>query len=258
MEGRIAATAIDALAQRDGLDLVTRERLRGYLAIFDQISEGLGFCLSEDGDVLSQWRGYTADGSGIAIGFSAGYLNWLADQPQSGGSSWAFRLQQVKYQPAEHQAEVEPTYQAAKKLIDQGAFRITGVRSLLDSRTDEQLAKEAATFERKRTELSMVLLAGLFAKLYLLKSQAFQEEKEWRLISHRLLAAIDVVSYRSASDRLIAYRSYKLLDAVPPLQPITDVVLGPKLLTPVHMVKVFLKERSFGHVSVRRSAASYR
>lgn len=29
----------------------------------------LGFCLSEDGDVLSQWRGYADNAQGVAIGF---------------------------------------------------------------------------------------------------------------------------------------------------------------------------------------------
>lgn len=31
-------------------------------------------CFSEDGDLLSQWRGYAADGEGVAIGFKKKYL----------------------------------------------------------------------------------------------------------------------------------------------------------------------------------------
>lgn len=37
-------------------------------------------CFSGNGDLLSQWRGYAGDGTGIAIGFKTKYLkNWKSD-----------------------------------------------------------------------------------------------------------------------------------------------------------------------------------
>lgn len=38
-------------------------------------NEGLGFCLSERGDLLSQWRGYAAQGRGVSIAFRPIFLN---------------------------------------------------------------------------------------------------------------------------------------------------------------------------------------
>jgi hypothetical protein len=40
------------------------ERIISYVS-------ALGFCLSEDGDVLSQWRGYADNAQGVAIGFAS-------------------------------------------------------------------------------------------------------------------------------------------------------------------------------------------
>ena len=34
-------------------------------------------CFSKNGDMLSQWRGYGSNGSGVSIGFDPGYLGWL-------------------------------------------------------------------------------------------------------------------------------------------------------------------------------------
>jgi DUF2971 family protein len=41
----------------------------------------LASCFSQDGDVLSQWRAYAADGSGFAIGFSAVELSKMPIKP---------------------------------------------------------------------------------------------------------------------------------------------------------------------------------
>lgn len=39
-----------------------------------QVTKSWGFCLSEKGDLLSQWRGYADDGLGVSIGFNRNYL----------------------------------------------------------------------------------------------------------------------------------------------------------------------------------------
>jgi hypothetical protein len=256
LEGKVVAAAIGQLAERDKIDRQTCERLQEMIGFFGQLVEGLGFCLSEDGDVLSQWRGYAADASGVAIGFSRAYLEQFV-AAEATATSPGCVLRQVKYDPSEHQAEVEPTYSEAKMFIDAGAFS-PGVRSLLDSRTDEEFEAERKELERVRMNLNVALF-GLFPKLYLLKSRAFREEREWRLISHWVLAGEGErdLEYRAVGDRLIAYRTHPLRVDVAML-PIADVVLGPKHLTPVHMIEAFLKQHGFGKVTVRRSAASYR
>lgn len=78
MEGRMVNATVLRLAEKDGLDADALRRLRESLSFTERTLDGLGFCLSEDGDLLSQWRGYADDGRGVAIGFSRSYLEWLA------------------------------------------------------------------------------------------------------------------------------------------------------------------------------------
>src|SRR6185295_17936413 len=92
------------------------------LGIFERITDGLGFCLSENGDLLSQWRGYAGNATGVAIGFSAEYLNFLSEASRPGDKR-GFTLQKVEYEPTSHEARVEPTYNRIGQLIKKGALR---------------------------------------------------------------------------------------------------------------------------------------
>ena len=69
---------------------------------------GVGFCLSEEGDLLSQWRGYAADASGVVIGFSRNYLDWLCSSnlPDELGG---LNLHKVDYAASAHDSRVAPT-----------------------------------------------------------------------------------------------------------------------------------------------------
>lgn len=254
LEGKLVADAISRLAKRDGLDANTCDRLQKYLDHTEKLFDGLGFCLSEDGDVLSQWRGYAADATGVAIGFSHEYLEWLAEESRKPGVR-KFTVSKVKYEPAEHEEEVSPTYTEIRRLIDAGAFRFAQPRGLLDLRTDEEFEAERRTLEQVHLKLSMALVT-LFPKLYLLKARAFREEREWRLLTYALAMPDEPLSYSPLPDRLIPIRSYELSKSSH--HAIRDVVLGPKHLTPTTVVDGFMKRNGFDSASVRRSEASYR
>src|SRR5271154_3613127 len=64
----------DFCSKKVGMQLIQRglllEQFDGLLEYFGAV----GVCLSEDGDLLSQWRGYAADGGGIAIGFDSTFF----------------------------------------------------------------------------------------------------------------------------------------------------------------------------------------
>ncbi|HSL78822.1 MAG TPA: hypothetical protein VK877_04105 [Pseudolabrys sp.] len=68
LEGKIVSTAIERLAFRDKLDAPVRAELSRAIQALEKILDNLGFCLSEEGDLLSQWRGYAADATGVSIG----------------------------------------------------------------------------------------------------------------------------------------------------------------------------------------------
>jgi hypothetical protein len=254
MEGKLVSEAVARLAARDGLDQYASQRLLEMVGFFEHMLDGLGFCLSEEGDLLSQWRGYAADATGVSIGFSRGYLDWFAEQSK-GESTSGFKLLKVQYDRQAHETEVAPTYREAKRLIEEGAFKLPGIRMILDQRTDEQVEQEKRKTETLFTNLSHTMLL-LFPKLFLLKSSGFREEKEWRLLSYLLRRGQDTSFHRAVRDRLIPYRSYNLIE--PERQPIAEVILGPKHISQVELIEDFLKQNGYDSVQVKRSEATYR
>jgi hypothetical protein len=97
MEGQLVKEAIIRLAKDDGLSDHICERLDESLAFLERSLGGLGFCLSEQGDLLSQWRGYADDAYGISIGFSKPYLEELSRKTVEAKKKSGFTLLQVQY-----------------------------------------------------------------------------------------------------------------------------------------------------------------
>lgn len=254
-EGKLVARVFSRMAEQDALGPRDTEQLKAKLNLLEELSDGLGFCLSEDGDLLSQWRGYAADATGVAIGFSRSYLEWLQDRrplPQDPPiQALKFRLKQVVYETEQHEATLRPTYEQVKKLIEQGAYRNTALGILAERPSKEDAINQA----KLREELTASVL-DLFPHLYVLKSPAFREEKEWRLISHLLWGRQDSSAFRDTRDRLIPFRAYELLEL--DRKPISRVILGPKHLTPPKVVQKCLEMAGYGRVKVVRSEASYR
>lgn len=253
MEGKLVTKVIARLAEKDGLNSADIQRLQESVGFLEQVIDGLGFCLSKEGDLLSQWRGYAADATGVAIGFSRQYLDWFAENSRGPGTP-GFNLMEVQYDPKAHEEEVTPTYRQIRQWIDAGAFKLPGFRTLLDMRTEEEIEQERKEIQKAHSSLSITVLS-LFSKLFLLKSSAFREEQEWRLLSY-FLSGHEMCSYRTLQDRVIPYRSYEFIQHE--LQPIAEIVLGPKHLTPTNVIEGFLKQCGYDSVRVRRSDATYR
>ena len=254
-EGKMVYAAMARHAEGDGLASRSTERLLSMIDDLDEVLGGLGFCLSEERDQLGQWRGYADDGAGVAIGFSRSYLEELKKY-YSPPKVKTFRLEKVEYDPDEHDRHVESTYRELRKLIDEGAFGTTGVRGLLDSRTAEEIEQDR---ERTASLLRKAILATLplYAKLYVLKSPAFREESEWRLVSyHAVKQGGDEIEFRPAGGRIIPFISIELIDLDMPV--IHEVILGPKHDTPVKIIEDLLDRAGFPDVRVERSASSYR
>ncbi|WP_156436453.1 DUF2971 domain-containing protein [Bradyrhizobium pachyrhizi] len=74
-----------------------------------------------EGDLLSQWRAYAADGAELSIGFDDGYLNDLAKTRAESGAE-ALSLQRVVYSKQDQDEAVESTIEAVVEAIKGGAF----------------------------------------------------------------------------------------------------------------------------------------
>ena len=255
MEGKLVARTIARLAGRDRLDKNGIGILAEGLMYFEKNFVGLGFCLSAKGDLLSQWRGYAGDATGVAIGFSSKYLKWLSGANKKPGYP-SFYIQKVAYNPSVHAELIEPTYLKISQGIKEGTLRLPpsrrGILSSVSMTYEERKATETASREMRLKLYSE--FRPIVLQLFFLKSIAFQEEREWRLLS--FLTRNGASSHRVVDNRIVPYRKVDLVDLK--RRPIAEVILGPKHGTPPEIVQDFLRRNKYGFVKVRRSEASYR
>ncbi|MEJ1353263.1 MAG: DUF2971 domain-containing protein [Candidatus Sedimenticola sp. (ex Thyasira tokunagai)] len=241
------------LAILDEMDAQYIAKLLDSISFLEKSIDGLGFCLSEEGDLLSQWRGYAADATGVSIGFSKEYLIELADANFT-SKKFSSTLQNVKYSKPEQMELLKPSYVEIKKLIDEGAFKNPLYKGLLTIGSEEEIEKENARIKELFSKLSINVLF-LFEKLFVLKSFAFREEREWRLISLLPNGKYDA-EYRATVGRIIPYREFDLQTLSSKI--IEKVVIGPRNLTPPHVVEGLLAKSGFEDVEVTKSSATYR
>lgn len=255
MEGKLVAKILGLIAKDDGLDQAATDRLQQSLSSVEQVCDGLGFCLSEEGDLLSQWRGYADNATGVSVGFSKDYLEQFAEGSMTEEKA-GFTLKRVEYDPEAQKSLIKPTYLKIKNLIEEGAFKLPAGRTILGVRSDEEIKSINEKIKRLFLNLSWILLLDFFGKLFLLKTNAFREEREWRLISYFGKWIGDNCSFRALNERIIPYREFKLLESES--DSIMEVILGPKNTTPDYVINSLLHQNGFTNVNIKRSEASYR
>lgn len=254
LEGKWALDIFRRFCSEKGIRELDIAALVQDWALMSGIVGGVGFCLSEEGDLLSQWRAYANDGAGVSIGFSKEYFEALGNLKMNRNDKFNAHITKVIYDEetqrelvAEHGAEII-------KLVQDGGLRTP---SLIFGETDDELRHR----QEKRRKIMFGLFLVFFRYVHSLKNPAFAEEKEWRLISHVLggkdpLKELKEMEFRSLIDRIIPFRRIALDDVG--IAPIAEVVLGPRNITPKEIVIAMLRKCSIEDVTVRRSSASYR
>jgi len=79
-EGKLVTEVFMSIVNENDNNNIYKRQLKDKLLALEQIVDGVGFCLSEEGDLLSQWRGYADDASGVSIGFSRKNLNLIVEK----------------------------------------------------------------------------------------------------------------------------------------------------------------------------------
>ena len=150
-------------------------------------------CFCENGDLLSQWRGYTGDEYGYAIGFDSEALLHISH-------AGTFLLARCIYDPVVQRHIIEEA--VALCLQSQLAFPPKGSWSF-------------------HGPLAQILFAcgGLF------KDASFEAEQEWRLISPTILYHDENIRFRSGPSMVTPY--YRLSIMHEGQLPISHVVVGP-------------------------------
>lgn len=229
---------------------VRKELLEVPLEFLDVIDEHLfttgmnattvASCFSLDGDVLSQWRAYTDDGLGFCIGFDPKVLCELPVRPLS-----------VLY---ERERQIEELSNLVRAIY--------------------QEEKDA---DKKYSEDFVIFCQHLLLDFAAFKNPAFKEEREIRLLhalqlkrSNESLKLVDAggtsfaklvdpapVNFRMKGGTPVAYIDLDFTFGGDQ-HPIREVIIGPKNLSLLSGVSVFLETLGISNVEVKKSKASYR
>jgi Protein of unknown function (DUF2971) len=256
MEGRWIREVWATLCGEMGLTELRKSQLLRQMDGLLQFVGAFVFCMSEQGDLLSQWRAYADNGAGVAIAFSRKYLEdfGIANRDRE-DSAFNVTLQRIEYDIANQKDLLRSPLTQALKMIEEGALSYP---TLLTPETPEQTAERKHKFR----SLNMHVLK-MFGEVHVLKNPAFSEEREWRIISHAFAAGAtktesmrEEFGYRARQDRIVPHRRIALASLQE--QSITEIVLGPRNITPVWVVESLAQHFAWPDVRVHRSNASYR
>lgn len=255
MEGHLLRRLIhEALAEMNLSQDVAAELTDMWDTWFFQV-DCFATCLSTEKDLLSQWRGYAANGSGFSIGFDAEALTKLefTDGPLLG--SWANARPQLYYVEYDEQQQKEQVREVFSDMLPMLKI-LSGQRSLrnlLQEADDQTKAKELGKV-KARTEVAHKLFQWV-PQAYTIKSDAFAEEHEARLMAVAPLMP-KVHRYRTRAAALVPY--LRLNISAGDRSPIVSVRLGPTNPTPADVIRSYLRGHDMGHIEVTTSVASYR
>lgn len=159
-KGRRNKNAFNELLQKE-YDILDYEFSRGGVTNFV-------VCFCEDGDVLSQWRGYANDGKGCSLGFSVDELKNYCSKYQD-----VITLEQVEYKTPRQmdQIIIEKALMILNELKN---MRKQIKKDFSTANTDEKIDNILGFY------FHQMIIAVLMGSLKY-KDMTFNEEKEWRM-----------------------------------------------------------------------------
>jgi hypothetical protein len=228
MEGKLATDKLRDLVTLQKSSAENAKKITKTIENLNSTVDGLGFCLTEAKDRLSQWRGYADDGKGVSIGFSRKYLEEKICRTSQSGVG--IDLEKVVYDKHDQDVLLMQVYESLSKWHN----TTTGGEDV-------------------RFEIAKQLIKNRFK----IKCFSFQEEAEWRLLSFFVVGAEfhEDILFRAMSNRLTPYLEIPLAQNS---GSILEVVLGPKNTTPLEVILMFLNNKGFYNVKVEQSKSTYR
>jgi hypothetical protein len=217
----------------------------------------IGFCLSEDGDVLSQWRGYADDAQGVAVGFDLEALE-AASQHES-NEDLIVRITPVSYGDNSLVEIIAPILRSITEHYESGKMAPPRSGTILTPMTDAERKEEQARYLLASEELFKMMMT-VTNVAYRVKSPFFSEEKEWRILAlvTRTGEGLQLTSplFKASSEKLTPFINFPTNGFLPSM--IKDVVLGPRNQTPPDVARLFLDCEGFEHTLISPSLGSYR
>ncbi len=169
---------------------------------------------TEEGNLLSQWRGYTPHGLGVSLGFPAGTIVRLA-------AAQGYRLMRCVYDPVQQRQMIDDTLGAIFEAAQRGVQRPV----------QDAPARYYPVFDIFTDEL--LLLSAV------LKHGSFREEREWRVISPVYPDLTDKsVKFRIGRFTLIPYREFSIASAPGSPVQVDEVIVGPSSSLALSMASI--------------------
>lgn len=210
------------------------------------------FCLSEKGDLLSQWRGYADDGYGVSVGFKTKKLyeiiNTLSKSTLKKGQ--LLFLDKIEYSEKHMKEKIEEIFNI------------------------NECAKCQTVKDLQQQFVNVISKIETMTPCY--KNSSFKEEKEWRIILESLIGetcsytnlneSIDIAkigkfSYCVSNQNLVSHFELEFVDLK---KAIDKIILGPKCKISVDDMRYYLvskgllKNNDDKSILIETSCSSYR
>ncbi len=180
-----------------------------------------GASFRSQGNLLSQWRGYSTPGKGVSLGFSPEYILQCAEKQH-------FMVGRCIYEPAKQRLLIRQVVDAVEALAG---------RLVVGERTaSERSVLYRETFARMETDLLRIAA--------ILKHPSFHEEKEWRVVSPVIPNNAEApILFREGHAMLVPYIVFNIGLGETPLA-MDHLFLGPTANINISMnsLKMFLEK----------------
>lgn len=188
---------------------------------------------TEEGDLLSQWRGYCPKG-GFSVGFSSNLLSEVANKHDSFLAPCIYDFKTQKQLLEELLVSYSNKYEESVKKDSQN--------------NPDQIAHS----------LSNEFVISLFAIAPMLKHDSFKEEKEWRIVSSKLRVAPDI-KFRANESSIIPYIEMALCNDESEIE-LKKIFIGPASNNEYSREAVLqlLRKNRIPENNIRFSSAPYR
>lgn len=164
-----------------------------------------GASFRANGNLLSQWRGYSVHGKGVSLGFNPRYICACAQRQN-------FQVGKCLYDPGEQ-----------RKLIEQVVDALEAT-----ARQNQQDAQPAGPKGNRWYSVFERVEGDLLRIAAILKHPSFEEEQEWRIVSPVISRNHDMpIHFREGASMIVPYYAFDLsADQGQPLV-LDHVFLGP-------------------------------
>ena len=159
-----------------------------------------------NGNLLSQWRGYSKMGKGVSLGFNPNYILGCAREQ-------SFQIGKCIYDLSDQRRLIKQVVDAVEYLAQEHCK---------NSDTTEKHSSQTYYDVFEKIESDLLRIAAI------LKHPSFQEEEEWRIVSPALTDYVtSPVLFREGTSMLVPYVEFKLLQEKNKPIALEHIFLGP-------------------------------